>query len=143
MKLKEILSVISIALIISILSGLFLFGILDVASGVGMNTIITAFLLIIGITISANLIFYFVFKRYMRERIQRKIMLALTEDEQKVVREIMNMDEKVKQKDLGRRLDFSNSKLSALLNNLEKKNVLTKNRYRRTNTLHLSDEFNT
>lgn len=68
-------------------------------------------------------------------------MLTLTDDEQTVVRTIMDMNDEVKQKDLVTRIDFSRSKLSAILNKLKEKNVITKKRHRRTNLILLSDDF--
>lgn len=141
MKAAEILSVVFIAVIVSILSAVALFGVFGVASGVGTGTIVSAFFLIILVTVSANLVFYIGLRRYMAERARRNMMLTLTEDERTVVREIMDMGNEVEQKDLGRRIDFSGSKLSALLNNLKEKNVITKKRHRRTNLICLSEDF--
>lgn len=141
MKTAEALLVIFIAVIISSLSAIALFGVFGLAPGVGMSKIVSAFLLIVVITVSANLIFYIGLRRYMAERERRKMMLALTDDEKRIVREIMDMGDEVEQKNLWRRIDFSRSKLSALLKNLKEKNVITKRRHRRTNLICLSEDF--
>lgn len=141
MRFYELLSVILIAIVVSILSSIVLFGVLEIAPAVGMRLIMSAVLVIITITISTTVIFYLVLRRFTAERARKTAMMTLSEDEQKVVRRIMEMDEEVQQKDLWRELDFSRSKLSALLNNLTEKDVITKRRYRRTNLLRLTDEF--
>ncbi|KXB00308.1 hypothetical protein AKJ47_00855 [candidate division MSBL1 archaeon SCGC-AAA261G05] len=141
MKTSEALSVTLIAIIISILSGIILFGFLGVAPGVEIQLIVSAVLVMIVITTSITLVFYFGFRRYMAERARKVAMMTLSEDEQLVVRKIMEMGKEVEQKDLWRQVDFSRSKLSALLNNLTEKNIVTKRRYHRTNLLRLTEEF--
>ncbi|KXB01897.1 hypothetical protein AKJ45_01775 [candidate division MSBL1 archaeon SCGC-AAA261F19] len=141
MKASEILTVVLTAAIISILSGIILFGALGIAPGVGVQMIMRAFLVLIVITTSITLAFYIGFRKYVAERARGMAMMTLSEDEQRVVRKMIEMNEEVEQKELWRQFDFSRSKLSALLNNLEEKNVITKRRFRRTNLLRLTDEF--
>lgn len=143
METQQILSVILIAIVISILSGLVLFGALGVAPGVSMSLIAAAVLVILGITVSTTLVFYVVFKRYATERSLRLALMTLSEDERAVLEKIMENGREIRQDDLWRKLrgDFSKSKLSALVNNLERKRAITKRRYGRTNILRLSEEF--
>lgn len=140
---QQILSVILIAIIISILSGFVLFGALGVAPGVSMSLIAAAILVIMGITVSTTLVFYLVFRRYATERSLRLALMTLSEDERAVFGKIMENGSEIRQDDLWRQLreDFSKSKLSALVNNLERKRAITKRRYGRTNILRLSKEF--
>lgn len=140
---QQILSVILIAIIISILSGFVLFGILGVAPGISMRLIAIAILVIMGITVSTTLVFYVTFKRYATERSLRLALMTLSEDERVVLEKIMENDKEIRQDDLWRKIgkNYSKSKLSALVNNLERKHAITKRRYGRTNILKLSDEF--
>jgi uncharacterized membrane protein len=83
----------------------------------------------------------FIFKRYSGERVMRVAMMTLTEDERKVLEQVLRSGGEVRQDKLRRELDFSKSKLSALVNNLERKHAITKNRYHKTNILKVSKEF--
>ncbi|KXA94800.1 hypothetical protein AKJ36_02225 [candidate division MSBL1 archaeon SCGC-AAA259I07] len=76
----------------------------------------------------------------MKERAIRTAIMTMSDDEQKVLREIMQHKE-IRQDDLRKELDFSKSKLSALLNNLEDKNAIKKSRYKRTNLLKPTEQF--
>lgn len=141
MKVSEALSVVSVATTISILSGVILFGVLGLAPGVETRLIASALLVMVAITVSITLTFYLAFKRYLAERSRKVAMMTLSEDEQKVVRKIMDIGGVTEQRDLSQHFDFSGSKLSALLNNLEEKHVITKRRHRRTNKLRLTEEI--
>ncbi|KXB06386.1 hypothetical protein AKJ53_00505 [candidate division MSBL1 archaeon SCGC-AAA382F02] len=141
MRTAEILSVVFIAVIISFLSAVALFGVFGVASGVGAGTIASAFLSIVTITVVATLIFYIGLRRYMAERARKTAMMTLSEDERKIVRKMIEMGNEAQQKDLWREIDFSRSKLSALLNNLVEKEVIMKRRHRRTNLVRLTEDF--
>ncbi|KXA91234.1 hypothetical protein AKJ64_04860 [candidate division MSBL1 archaeon SCGC-AAA259E17] len=67
-------------------------------------------------------------------------MMAMSDDEQEVLRKVMQLEE-VRQDELRRKLDFSKSKLSALINNLKDKNAIEKTRYKRTNKIKPTEEF--
>ncbi|MEM2265760.1 MAG: helix-turn-helix domain-containing protein, partial [Candidatus Hadarchaeales archaeon] len=67
-------------------------------------------------------------------------MMSLTDDERKVFEEILRCKE-IRQDDLRRRMDFSKAKLSALVNNLEKKGMILKIRHHKTNLLRPTKEF--
>lgn len=90
-------------------------------------------------TIAAVLVF--LFKRYASERATRIALMTLTEDERKVFEAIVRSGGEARQDKLRRELDMSKSKLSALVNNLEKKRAITKTRYFKTNILKVSEEF--
>jgi uncharacterized membrane protein len=140
-SVTEILLVILVAVVISISIGVALFGVIGIAPGIGWDLIAAALLLIVSISVVSTLIFYFAFRRYASERATRAVMMALSKDEQTVLRQIMNSSGEIRQDDLWRKLDLSKPKLSALVNNLERKGVLTKTRYHRTNILKLTEEF--
>lgn len=143
MRTKEILSVIIVALTISILSGIMLFGVFEIAPKVSWNMIATAMMMMVLIVVSATLAFYFVFRRYVTERTIKVAMMTLKDDEQVVLRKIMEMGGDVRQDDLWRQLreSFSKSKLSQLVINLENKHAITRTRYHRTNISRLTPEF--
>ena len=67
--------------------------------------------------------------------------MTLTSDERLVFEAILRAGGEVRQDKLRRELDMSKSKLSALLNNLERKHAITKARYFKTNILRVSKEF--
>ncbi len=130
MKLVEVLSVILIALIVAILSGVVLFGVLGIAPDIEPSMIAFAMLVMMAITVGSTLVFYVAFTRYAAERAVRVAMLALSEDERAVLQKLMEFGGEVRQEDLWRKLRdrYSKSKLSALVINLERKHVLTRQR---------------
>lgn len=140
-SVAEILLVTLVAVVISTSIGVTLFGVLGIAPGISWGLIAVSLLLIVSISVVATLVFYFVFRGYASERAIRAVMMALSEDEQAVLRQIMNSSGEIRQDDLWRKLDLSKSKLSALVNNLERKGAITKTRYHRTNILKLTKEF--
>jgi uncharacterized membrane protein len=81
------------------------------------------------------------FKRYARERALRLILMTLSEDERRVFEAILRAGGEARQDKLRRQLDMSKSKLSALVNNLERKGAITKTPYWKTNILRISEEF--
>lgn len=85
-------------------------------------------------------VLYFLIEKYMKERSIKTALMTLSEDEEKVLREIMQQSE-VRQDELRKEFDFSKSKLSALLNNLEEKNAIEKTRYKRTNQIRPTEQF--
>jgi uncharacterized membrane protein len=82
----------------------------------------------------------FVFRRYATERTVKVAMMTLSEDERKVLEQIIQLKE-VRQDDLRRKVDMSKSKLSALVNNLERKGAILKLRHHKTNILRPTKEF--
>ncbi len=84
------------------------------------------------------------FSRYGAERTIKIAMMTLNEDEQTVLRKIMESGGEIRQDDLWRKnlkQNYSKSKLSALVINLEKKHAIMRTRYHRTNILKLTPEF--
>ena len=67
-------------------------------------------------------------------------MMAMSDDEKEVLGIVMD-ENGIRQDDLRKELDFSKSKLSALLNNLEEKNAIEKSRYKRTNKIKPTEEY--
>lgn len=138
---REVLLIVLLATVVSALIGALLFGIVGRAPTVGSGSVVAAILLMVIVAVSITLPLYLVFRRYASERAVRVAMMTLTEDEQVVLRPIMEAGGELRQDHLRRRLDFSKSKLSALVNNLERKKVITKKRYHKTNVLKLTKEF--
>lgn len=137
----EILLVIFIAIVVSVSIGVALFGVLGIIPRINLLVILAAILTMVSISVSATLIFYFTFRRYASERAVKVAMMTLSEDEQKVLQQVMALGSEVRQDDLWRHLDLSKSKLSALVINLERKGAITRARYHRTNILKLTEEF--
>ena len=80
-------------------------------------------------------------KRFVRERALRLALMTLSEDERRVFEAILRAGGEVRQDKLRRELDMSKAKLSALVNNLERKGAITKERFWKTNLLRISEEF--
>jgi uncharacterized membrane protein len=81
------------------------------------------------------------FRRYERARATNIAMMTLTADERQVFEAIVRASGDAYQDKLRRELDMSKAKLSALVNNLERKHVITKERFHKTNILRVSKEF--
>ncbi|MFN4133171.1 MAG: helix-turn-helix transcriptional regulator [Candidatus Hadarchaeales archaeon] len=139
----DILLTLIISLIVSISVGLVMFGVLGIAPNVGFTMIAIALAVIILISVGATLVFYMAFRAYASERAVKVAMMTLSDEERKVLQKVMELGGEIRQDDLWRKLrnDFSRSKLSQLVINLEKKNALTRKRHGRTNILKLTAEF--
>ncbi|MEM2251211.1 MAG: MarR family transcriptional regulator, partial [Candidatus Hadarchaeales archaeon] len=105
-----------------------------------LSALVVAVAIMASVAGSIAAILLFLFKRYATERAVRVAMLTLSEDERKVLNEILREGE-IRQDVLRRRIDMSKSKLSALVNNLEKKGAIIKIRYHKTNILRATKEF--
>jgi len=81
------------------------------------------------------------FRRYERARTASIAMMTLTTDERQVFEAIVRASGDAYQDKLRRELDMSKAKLSALVNNLERKHAITKERFHKTNILKVSKEF--
>jgi uncharacterized membrane protein len=138
---REALLVILLAAVVSAFVVAVFFGMAGRIPTVGLESIAIAILFMVIIAVLITLPLYFVLRRYAAERAVRVAMMTLTEDEQTVLRPIMEAGGELRQDHLRRRLDFSKSKLSALVNNLERKKVITKKRFHKTNILKLTKEF--
>jgi uncharacterized membrane protein len=141
MTLREALGIVLLVVVLQLCLGLLLYGPLSPASGLELYSILIAILIMAAVAGSIAAVLAFLFKRYAGERAMKVAMMALTEDERKVLELVLRLGDEVRQDKLRRELDFSKSKLSALVNNLERKHVITKTRYHKTNILKVSREF--
>jgi uncharacterized membrane protein len=108
--------------------------------GISLETILVGTIVMVGVVGGLSVTLYYLFKRYTHERTLRVAMLTLSPDEQRVLKEILVRKE-VRQDDLRRILDMSKSKLSAIVNSLERKGAIHKLRYHKTNILRVTKEF--
>jgi uncharacterized membrane protein len=141
MTLREALGIVLLVVILQLCLGLLLYGPLRPAPGLELQSILVAILMMAAVAGSIAAGLAFAFKRYASERAMRVAMMTLTEDERRVLELVLRSGGEVRQDKLRRELDFSKSKLSALVNNLERKRAITKTRYHKTNILRVSKEF--
>jgi len=141
MTLREALGIVLLVVILQLCLGLLLYGPLRPAPGLELRSILVAILTMAVVAGSVAAALAFTFKRYAGERTMRVAMMTLTEDERKLLELVLHSGGEVRQDKLRRELDFSKSKLSALVNNLERKRAITKTRYHKTNILKVSKEF--
>jgi len=141
MTLREALGIVLLVVILQLCLGLLLYGPLHPAQGLELQSILVAILTMGAVAGSVAAALAFTFKRYAGERTMRVAMMTLTEDERKVIELVLQLGGEVRQDKLRRELDFSKSKLSALVNNLERKQAITKTRHHKTNILKVSKEF--
>jgi uncharacterized membrane protein len=127
--------------ILQLALGFVLYGPLGAAPGVDWSSIGIALFVIVAISAFIAVLLYWTFSKYASERAVKVAMMTLTEDERRVLELVMHSGGEARQDKLRRQLDFSKSKLSALVNNLERKRAITKTRYHKTNILRLSKEF--
>jgi len=140
MTLREAFGIVALVVVLQLCLGVLIYGPLRPAPGLELFSIVIAIAVMAAVAGSIAAVLTFLFKRYATERTMRVAMMTLTEDERRVLEEIMRMRE-VRQDDLRRRLDVSKSKLSALVNNLERKGAIVKLRYHKTNVLRPTKEF--
>ena len=69
------------------------------------------------------------------------LLMALEGDEKKIVRTIVDNNGQILQNELVNRLDFSKAKTSRILSNLEKKGIISKQKYGLTNCISLAEEI--
>jgi len=141
MTLREALGIVLLVVILQLCLGLLLYGPLRPVPSLELQSIFVAILMMAVVAGSIAAALAFIFKRYAGERAMRVAMMTLTEDERKVLELVLRSGDEVRQDKLRRELDFSKSKLSALVNNLERKRAITKNRHHKTNVLKVSKEF--
>lgn len=140
MEIKELVNFVLLIIGLQTGVGVILFGLMGETSGVSFYSLGVSILILIVVASIIGLVLYWLVKKLMKERAIKTAMMAMSEDEKKVLREIMQ-DEEIRQDELRKRINFSKSKLSALLNNLEEKNAIEKNRYKRTNLVTPTEEF--
>jgi uncharacterized membrane protein len=140
MTVRDILSVMAIAIILQVSLALLLYGPLRPAPGLELYSIIVAVMVMAAVSSSLAAVLYVIFSRYARERALKVAMMTLSKDERAVLELILRSKE-IRQDKLRREVSFSKSKLSAIVNNLEKKGAITKTRYFKTNILRPTKEF--
>jgi uncharacterized membrane protein len=139
MDIKDILGLVGLVVVLQLALGVML-SLISPSPPLDLGTIIAAVAIMATVAGSIAAVLIFAFKRYATERTLRVAMMTLTEDERRVLEEILRSRE-VRQDHLRRRLDMSKAKLSALLNNLERKGAIFKLRYHKTNLLRPTKEF--
>lgn len=140
MTVRDILSVMAIAIILQISLALILYGPLRPAPGLELYSIIVAVTVMAAVSSSLAAILYVIFYHYAHERTLRVAMMTLTDDE-RLVLELILRSKEIRQDKLRKEVGFSKSKLSAIVNNLERKKAITKTRYFKTNILRPTKEF--
>jgi uncharacterized membrane protein len=141
MTLREAFGIVALVVIIQLFLGLLLYGLLKPAEGLEVSAVVVAIGVMTGIAGLIAAVLVFLFSRYASERTMRVALMTLTEDERRVFEAILRSEGGARQDKLRRELDMSKSKLSALVNNLERKHAITKTRYWKTNILKVSKEF--
>jgi len=140
MTIREAFGIVSLVIVLQLCLGLLLYGPLKPAPGLELSAILVAIGMMAAVAGGIAAVLVFLFKRYASERTLRVALMTLTDDERRVFEAILRSGE-ARQDKLRRELDMSKSKLSALVNNLERKHAITKARYFKTNILRVSKEF--
>ena len=73
--------------------------------------------------------------------VNKILLMALEGDERKLVRTIVDNNGQMLQNELVNRLDFSKAKTSRILSNLERKGIISKQKYGLTNCISLTEEI--
>ncbi|KXA95254.1 hypothetical protein AKJ65_02125 [candidate division MSBL1 archaeon SCGC-AAA259E19] len=139
MNLRDLVWILVLVIILQLVLG----GILYIFIGVehlSLQSVSLSVLLMVTASTSVAVLLYWIVNRYAKERAVRTAMMAMSDDEEKVLREVMKRGQ-ARQDKLWKELDMSRGKLSALINNLVEKNAIAKERYKRTNLLKPRDEF--
>lgn len=140
MKLREVLNLVGILIVLQGGVGVVILALIGDTPGVDLYSVAVTILLLVVVSSVIGVVLYWLISRYTKERAIKTAMMAMSEDEQRVLREIMRQEE-ARQDELRRELGFSKSKLSALVNNLVDKNAVEKTRYKRTNKLRPTEQF--
>jgi len=140
MTIREAFGIVALVIVLQLCLGLLLYGPLKPAPGLELSAILVAIGMMAAVAGGIAAVLVFLFKRYASERTLRVALMTLTDDERRVFEAILRSGE-ARQDKLRRELDVSKSKLSALVNNLERKHAITKARYYKTNILRVSKEF--
>ncbi len=140
MEIRDLINFVILVVALQGGLGIILFFLISGEPGVNFKSIAISIALLVSISTVVGGVLYWLVNRYMKERAIKTAMMAMSEDEEKVLRLVMEQGV-ARQDKLRRKLDFSKSKLSALLNNLEEKNAIEKTRYKRTNKVRPTEEF--
>lgn len=141
MTIREAFGIVALVILVQLVLGVILYGPLRPVPGLDISLILVAIAVMAVVAGGVAAVLALLLRRYSSERSIRLALMTLSEDERKVLEAILKSGGKAYQDKLRRELDISKSKLSALVNNLEKKHAITKERYFRTNILKLSKEF--
>lgn len=140
MKLRDAFTLISLVMLLQATLGAIIY-FLSSTSSLSLGTVAVAILVMTGVAGIIATVLIFVSRRYARERTIKVALMTLSEDERKVFEAIMRAGGDARQDKLRKELDMSKAKLSAIVNNLERKHTITKERYWKTNILRISREF--
>ncbi len=140
MTLREAFGIIALVVLLQLCLGILIY-VITPTPGLELYSIAIAIAVMAAVAGSIATVLVFVFKRYASERTLRIALMVLTDDERRVFEAIVRSGGEAYQDKLRRELDMSKSKLSALVNNLERKHAITKTRYWKTNILKVSKEF--
>jgi len=140
MTLREALGIVVLVVVLQLCLGILIY-MLAPAPSLHLPTIAIAIAVMAAVAGSIAAVLVFIFKRYASERTARVALMTLTEDERRIFEAIVCSGGEARQDKLRRELDMSKSKLSALVNNLERKHAITKTRHFKTNVLRVSKEF--
>ncbi|WP_340818053.1 hypothetical protein [Methanolobus sp. WCC4] len=75
------------------------------------------------------------------KNMEQVLLMALEGDEKRTVRTIVDNDGQMLQNELVNRLDFSKAKTSRILSNLERKGIISKQKYGLTNCISLTEKI--
>jgi uncharacterized membrane protein len=139
MTLREMLGLILLTLLLQLTLATVLI-LLSPTGYLELSSLLLAVGIMVAVAGSVAAVLAFLFRKYARERTMKVALMGLSEDERRVFEEILRCKE-IRQDDLRRRMDLSKAKLSALVNNLEKKGMVLKLRHHRTNLLRPTKEF--
>lgn len=140
MEFRDLIQFFLLIVVFQVGSGVVLFVFAGGGTGIDFYSIGLSIIVLIIVSSGIGMVLYWLVRRYMKERAIRTAMMAMTEDEQEILRIIME-EGMIRQDDLRREVDFSKSKVSALVNNLVDKNAIEKTRYKRTNRLKPTEQF--
>jgi len=141
MSIREALGIVLLVVIIQLSIGFLLYVIPGSSPGVDLTGVLIAILVMAAVAGTIASVLVFLLKKYSGERALRVALMTLSDDERKVFEAILRAGGEARQDKLRRELDMSKAKLSALVNNLERKNAITKTRYWKTNILRVREEF--
>ena len=143
MKLNDIMKIVLLVAALQIPVAIVIYGAYAPSTGSDISSAIIIMLLLLGFALVFAIvafILYWLIRRYTTERTLKVALMTLAPDERKIL-EIIMQEGSIRQDDLRRKADMSKSKLSALVNNLEKKHAIIKVRHHKTNILEPTPEF--
>ncbi|MDY6769150.1 MAG: hypothetical protein SVW02_03535 [Candidatus Nanohaloarchaea archaeon] len=97
-------------------------------------------LLAVAVIVLAALVVY-VRRKHAGEKTVADVFPVLKEDEQEVVRFLIDNDGEAEQRDIVDSLDYSKAKISRLVSDLEDRNLVTKEKHGRVNVVSLSRDI--